>query len=432
MLVNFARSGYITSLVLIFCFAHPSQAQIIGLGDFPGGDSRSSARGVSSDGSVVIGNGFGTDGEEAFRWTQSGGLESLGNFSATDISADGLVVVGNGFRTNGLEAVRWTSSGGLQGLGDLPGGAFSSRATGVSADGSVVVGRGDIANGFEAFRWTSSGGIQNLQDLPRLPNLMGNDIVPDGNIANDVSADGSVVVGVTRGSEAFRWISSDGVIRSLGSLPGGRFSSSRAFGVSADGSVVVGDSNNEVEGSQAFRWTSGGGMQGLGNLPGGFSSAGRDVSADGSVVIGSCIIVPEGGYTFEPFNGENRGLHAYIWVDGIGMRSLFDVLAEQGADLSNWTSLNNADAISADGRTIVGTGTNVLENNEAFVATLNLVPQPVLLGDVNVDGVVDFSDITPFILAQLSGVFQEQADCDLSGDITFDDIPPFIVILNSN
>ena len=52
----------------------------------------------------------------------------------------------------------------------------------------------------------------------------------------------------------------------LGDLPGGNFASS-AQGVSADGSVVVGgvDSSSEQE---AFRWTTGGGMVGLGNLPG--------------------------------------------------------------------------------------------------------------------------------------------------------------------
>jgi probable HAF family extracellular repeat protein len=59
----------------------------------------------------------------------------------------------------------------------------------------------------------------------------------------------------------------------LGDLAGGSFSSF-AIGVSADGSVVVGQGLS-ASGSEAFRWTSGTGMVGLGDLPGGlfFSSA---------------------------------------------------------------------------------------------------------------------------------------------------------------
>ena len=63
--------------------------------------------------------------------------------------------------------------------------------------------------------------------------------------AKDVSADGSVVVGGLSG-RAVRW--QDGMITYL--TPSGAYGAS-AYGVSADGSMVVGrDSNNE-----AFLWT---------------------------------------------------------------------------------------------------------------------------------------------------------------------------------
>jgi len=52
----------------------------------------------------------------------------------------------------------------------------------------------------------------------------------------------------------------------LGNLPGGSFSSN-AYGVSAYGAVV--GQGNSASGTEAFRWTSGGGMVGLGDLPGG-------------------------------------------------------------------------------------------------------------------------------------------------------------------
>src|SRR5262245_56570228 len=77
-------------------------------------------------------------------------------------------------------------------------------------------------------------------------------------------------------------------LQSLGDLPGGGFYS-RANAVSADGSVVVGNSDSgKGQFGEAFRWTAAGGMVGLGDLPGGdFYSDATGVSADGSVVVGT-------------------------------------------------------------------------------------------------------------------------------------------------
>jgi probable HAF family extracellular repeat protein len=71
----------------------------------------------------------------------------------------------------------------------------------------------------------------------------------------------------------------------LGRLSAGP-SGSYAFGVSGDGTVVVGRANSDL-GAEAFRWTRVGGMLGLGDLPGGaFDSWAMAVSADGLVVVG--------------------------------------------------------------------------------------------------------------------------------------------------
>lgn len=53
----------------------------------------------------------------------------------------------------------------------------------------------------------------------------------------------------------------------------------------------------------------------------------------------------------------------------------------------------------------------------------------VLLGDVNLDGVVDFLDISAFISVLAGGMFQAEADIDLNGAVEFLDIQPFIDIL---
>ncbi len=62
-----------------------------------------------------------------------------------------------------------------------------------------------------------------------------------GSLAQDVSADGSVIIGVANsmeGPQAFRWTADEGMV-ALGDLPGGEFISA-AFGVSRNGGVVVG------------------------------------------------------------------------------------------------------------------------------------------------------------------------------------------------
>ncbi len=331
-----------------------------GLGVIPPVASPSSgASGVSADGAVVVGvanSGIGT--AEAFRWTSAGGMVGLGDLpggsffsTAYAVSADGSTVVGQGQSVSGFEAFRWSSAGGMVGLGDLPGGNFFSLARDTSGDGSVVVGSGHSSSGGEAFRWTNAGGMVGLGDLP------------GGNFfssARATSSDGSVVVGLAEsssGGEAFRWTNAGGMF-GLGDLPGGSFSS-ESRDTSADGSVVVG-SGNSASGREAFSWTASGGMVGLGDLPGGlFDSRSFATSADGSVIVG---------------RGETTsGPEAFMWTAGGGMRSLQELLtSDLGLDLTGW-QLEQAFDVSADGRTIVGTGINPNGIGEAFIVT---IPEP--------------------------------------------------------
>ena len=55
----------------------------------------------------------------------------------------------------------------------------------------------------------------------------------------------------------------------------------------------------------------------------------------------------------------------------------------------------------------------------------------ILLGDVNLDGVVNFADIPPFIELLISGEIQAEADTNEDGVVSFADIPPFIELLIS-
>lgn len=238
------------------------------------------------------------------------------------VSADGTTVVGRSRSDSGWQAFRW-QSGVMTGLGDLPGDSFFSEAHAVSADGSVVVGFGQAAGGRRAFRWAEG----NMQDLGNL--------CPVGeSSAWGVSHDGSVVIGQAfscsggTGSVAFRW--TDGVMSGLGDLPGGIYQSN-ATGVSAEGNVVVGWGYPDVY-HEAFLWSDGV-MKGLGSLGGpGYPSEAFAVSADGNVVVGIS-------------NSPGLGNFAFRWQNG-EMISL--------GDLPGGANLSYAWAVSEDGSIIVG------------------------------------------------------------------------------
>lgn len=158
--------------------------------------------------------------------------------------------------------------------------------------------------------------------------------------AYGVSGDGSVVVGmsVTNTStptvKAWRWTSSEGMVP-IGDLSGGLYRGA-AHDVSYDGSVIVGVSES-ASGLEAFRWTQDTGMQGLGDLPGGsYHSFGAAVSADGSVVAGTSSSTP--------------GSQAFRWTSETGMVGLGDL---PGDDYHS-----EAHGISGDGSVIVGQGNN--------------------------------------------------------------------------
>ena len=119
---------------------------------------------LSLDGSTVVGwSGLGT--REAIRWVEGVGMTSLGALpgsvgsgEALSVSADGSVVVGFGTTSGGEEAFIWDEVHGmrsveevLSGLGlgpDLSGWSLE-RATGLSADGLTLAGTGIDPNGIE-------------------------------------------------------------------------------------------------------------------------------------------------------------------------------------------------------------------------------------------------------------------------------------------
>jgi len=187
------------------------------------------------------------------------------------------------------------------GLGFLPGSTDSSSAGDVSLNGVVVGNANNAAGKQEAFRWTASTGMQGL-------GILGAN--PAGNLrsyANGVSADGSVITGGTSSS------------------------------------AVTATSSSSTE---LCRWTAGGGMVGLGLLPGGGSSNGTGISNDGNAIV---------GYGSAP--GYNT-LQSAVWTSTGGLQVI--------GDLPGGDAFSYAWAISGDGSTIAGLGTNSSNQTEAF------------------------------------------------------------------
>lgn len=314
-----------------------------------------------------------------------------GNWSAaTDVSSDGTVVVGWSMVDGDKQAYRWTAADGMVGLGDLPGGDFFSQAWAVSADGSVVVGNsdGDVTTPFggQAFVWTEATGIQAIPGATPTGASSALGISDDGDtivgwhyftssftafrttsvmtelpgltVAMDASSDASIIVGYDA-TQAKRWSASE--VDSLGRL--GTDNHSEATAVTPNGATVVGwsyKSGSSFESSEPFRWTSSGGLAGLGYRSGQINMA-NDVSDNGALIVGT---IESGGTTAH---------RAFVWTEQEGVRTVDDLLAEYGTTVPGWI-LSSATGVSADGSTIVGDGSGP-NREEAWIIT---IPEPGL------------------------------------------------------
>jgi probable HAF family extracellular repeat protein len=168
-----------------------------------------------------------------------------------------------------------------------------------------------------------------------------------------ISADGTTAVGSSEGGngrEAVRWTSGGGLV-GMGVLypldP-----DSEATGVSSDGSVIVGTSRVDT-GDRAFRWTSGGGMLQLGTLscpdvdP---STSAQGVSSDGLGTVGIAAWC----------SGSSGTLNGALWGGGgTGITDLGDLAGGPG-------DFSSAEGADADASIVVGIAAAASGQNEGF------------------------------------------------------------------
>ena len=366
---------------------------------------------VSADGQVVTTTAYapgysgGAVPRFVTRWTEAGGLQQitpqLGSlYGPVGISSDGSTIWGENWR--------WTASGGHQYLSSILPGDF--HVFGCSADGNTITGvRGSFPGYYEGtdfFRWTVGQGSPEI--LPRsVENPMGYYYF------SSISDDGSTVGGAAVGPD---YTSSAVVVNSKGviNLTPTQNQSNLVKDLSNDGSVAVGMALSPSFSVNGFRWTAAGGME----LVGPSSSDCRACNADGTIV---------GGLRFNPGAGD---LIAWIRIGDAPWTDLQDYLvAEQGlgAELEGW-QLESVQDISADGRTIVGSGINPEGCEQGFLVRIDL-PSTNDIADMNGDGSVNSQDLA--ILLSAWGSSGGPADMNRDGIVNSADLAIMLSRLSS-
>jgi len=229
-----------------------------------------------------------------------------------------------------------------------------SIAQGVSADGSVVVGLSNSQQGTQAFRWTAAGGMVGLGAFAN----------PGGfpsSKAFAVSGDGEVIGGASvrpaslnEDGSAFRWTSAAGLgfTGSLGGTEGGA-----VYALSPDGSVMVGSASSPDFSYRAYKWTGATGNVALPAVAGQVQSSAKALSADASVIVGTASIT----------NQANP--HAAVW-DLVGGSYIGTRLPEL-----NTNAVSSANAITPDGAVIVGQSAGrAVRWTETGIENLGLIP----------------------------------------------------------
>jgi uncharacterized membrane protein len=357
---------------------------------------------------------MGVAGNEVFRWTPSGGRQSLGqlgaegNVYATAISGDGTTVIGRRVGMNSQDAIRWAINGGPEVLPSVGSHPYNPSPSYLSDDGSIVYGtsRSEFTNPLwdlytlglipipdfpdfpsesyqeTTFRWDNSGGVRTLPGwLPDTNELF------DGNKSiRAVSADGNAVAGMVDRAPVI-WTEATGFQQPVNLPADGGFSSVHLF--SGDGSTLVGKyypsvcrfpSSTCIPGAisssspYVFSWTIGGEFEPLIDLPNSYSDA-YAVSGDGRTILGYVESQNDEGYNF-------------IWREGLGLQNIGDFFAEYGLVIP-FPGYHSVFEMSRDGLVFMGSTTvptGVVNGQPTFHTTQwivdlrQVVPEPDALG----------------------------------------------------
>jgi len=316
--VVFTFLGYTQDTTLVFEFAG------VGFND------------VSSNGEWVSG----TDGSNAYLWSEATGLIFLGEGIAKGVSNNGIVV-GQGVDTtlllpNGTPvpvACYWEPNGTKHSLGKFldiepfdP--TLYSHGNSISDDGIIIAGMGCYPDyTTEAFTWTADSGY-----------VLHGKLGYDGSRANVISGDGNVIAGWALDSVHQRlpiiWNPDPYMIPPFGPYQGGEIE-----GLNYDGSIAYGATFGNYA-YVPFYWSEATGAVNLTDINIFDPAYAFDGNMDASRIVGR----------IGPYPGQ-----AYIWEIGNG-QYLKDWVLAHGNEISNDFIVTMANGISNDGNTICGWG----------------------------------------------------------------------------
>jgi hypothetical protein len=331
---------------------------------------------MSADGTAMVGSA----NSQGYLWTTTNPTwvaipGTSGVFTSYSVSNGGLFVCATMPDANGDSvAARWSQATGQWTLlGGLVGqsGTSISSASDISADGSVVVGLGWLTpNNAHGIRWDAINGVVDLG------HYLG---APGDSRADGISADGTTITGFDSDPVTGVWRGAvwtnltealTGCLDPADPIDG----PSHGYAVSATGTYVVGESSTGLftpsfwNENHAFRWDAVNGISDLGTTPvdpfgwGNHATIPTGVSADGRTVVGFSGVAAFGPGALQPL---------FIWREGNPMMLLSDYLIASGApQVAGWV-LEGVAGISSDGLTLYGHGTSPTFSREAWVVTIS-------------------------------------------------------------
>jgi uncharacterized membrane protein len=291
-------------------------------------------------------------------------------------------------------------------------GMRDSRATGISGDGSIIV--GSYSSGGGAWRWSESEGYQDLGG--KAPYITEARISRDGKtiVYADSDSQGLISAAIWQGGQ--NWKTLGGVPEGV---PGGSDNKelSTAYGVSGDGSVIVGSAWVKGSRTVAFRWDSSTGTASLPSLRGRSGRAGT-ISANGWVIAGwddsqdngtgrsavtwwnglERLVHPyallqeviasnsDGGVLVGRGHPQNLG-HAFRWVSGTGQTDDLGALVPPYYNFDRiGTDVSTALGVTDDGSIVVGTSASPPVEAMVWTPETKMVPLAIYLTNRGVQG----------------------------------------------
>ena len=245
------------------------------------GNASSYTVAVSGDGSTSVG----WSGGQAYKivgatYTSLGNLSGCVSSVALGTNYDGSVIVGYSWTGSLARPYKWTQAGGMVDLGDIGGG--TGNAIAVSADGTKVVG----------YSYDGSMDVASIQIGSGATSVLHSDLLTgySRSEARSITVVGGHTLTVGWGDEIASGVSkaflvNDSTISWLTDASGYGM---KAFAISANGQVIVGDRSINAFGDQrGFVYQSG--TTTTLTQTGWIESHARAVSSDGSVVVGQCV-----------------------------------------------------------------------------------------------------------------------------------------------